>query len=158
MSLQDMFSELMERFEEIIDASNCKVKVEGLQDLTVTWDKTRIEQVFINLLTNAIKYAPGDIKIVFRKFDNKIEFSIQDKGEGIPEEKLKTIFDRFERVGNNDSVSGLGLGLFIVKQIVDGHGGEVRADSAPGTGTKFTVTLPTEVIVPASQENQGQLQ
>ncbi len=158
MSLQDMFSELMERFKEIIDASNCKVKVEGLQDLTVTWDKTRIEQVFINLLTNAIKYAPGDIKIVFRKFGNKVEFSIQDKGEGIPEEKLKTIFDRFERVGNNDSVSGLGLGLFIVKQIVDGHGGEVHADSTPGAGTRFTVTLPTIVSAPGPQENQGQLQ
>ncbi len=158
-SLKEIFAELMDRFKEIIDSSNCRVHVEGLEDVTVTWDKTRIEQVFINLLTNAIKYAPGDIAIRFRVKNNKVEFSIQDKGDGIPEEKLKTIFDRFERVGNNDSVSGLGLGLFIVKQIVDGHGGEVHADSAPGKGTKFTVTLPTAVtIVPPPQENPGQLQ
>jgi PAS domain S-box-containing protein len=159
MSLQDMFSELMDRFKEIIDSSDCKVKVKGLQDISVNWDKTRIEQVFINLITNAIKYAPGEIDITFKIVNNKVEFSIQDKGEGIPEEKLKTIFDRFERVGNNDSVSGLGLGLFIVKQIVEGHGGEVRAESVPGSGTKFTVTLPMTVNVPPTPpENQNQLQ
>lgn len=159
MNLQDMFSELMDRFKEIIDNANCHVEISGLQDISVSWDKTRIEQVFINLLTNAIKYAPGEIQIHFGVKNNSIEFSIQDKGDGIPAEKLKTIFDRFERVGNNDSVSGLGLGLFIVKQIVDGHGGEVRAESNPGKGTRFTVTLPVSAAIPAPPvETQKQLQ
>lgn len=149
MSLREMFDELMDRFKEIIDNGNCSVKVSGLEDISVNWDKTRIEQVFINLITNAIKYAPGEISIQFALKDNTVEFSIQDKGEGIPSEKLKTIFDRFERVGNNDSVSGLGLGLFIVKQIVEGHGGEVHADSLPGNGTRFTVMLPVTAATPA---------
>jgi signal transduction histidine kinase len=145
LSLKEMISEIMERFKEIIDSSNCRVSLTGLEDIIVIWDKTRIEQVIINLLTNAIKYAPGDIEIGFDFSGDNVQFSIQDHGQGIPEEKLKTIFDRFERVGNNDSVSGLGLGLFIVKQIVDGHHGEVKAESLPGKGTKFTVSLPVVV-------------
>jgi PAS domain S-box-containing protein len=145
MSLKDMFTEVMERFKEIIDSSQCRVNIEGLEDMTVVWDKTRIEQVIINLLTNAIKYAPGEIDVGFDFSGDNIKFFIQDHGAGIPEEKLKTIFDRFERVGNNDSVSGLGLGLFIVKQIVDGHQGDVDVESLPGKGTKFIVTLPVVV-------------
>jgi PAS domain S-box-containing protein len=158
LSLQEMFSELMERFSEIIDASSCHVEVSGLENTSVNWDKTRIEQVFINLLTNAIKYAPGDINIEFKIDEDHVQFSIQDKGEGIPSEKLKTIFDRFERVGNNDSVSGLGLGLFIVKQIIEGHGGEVHAESNPGSGSRFTVILPKIVNTPIPpQETNGHL-
>lgn len=159
LSLKDMFTELMDRFREIIDSSGCTLKVSGLEEKSVSWDKTRIEQVFINLLTNAIKYAPGEIEIEFRVSSTSVEFSIQDKGDGIAEEKLKSIFDRFERVGNNDSVSGLGLGLYIVKQIVDGHGGEVHATSQAGKGTRFTVSLPVQVSVPASiQESEKRFQ
>ncbi|MES2526964.1 MAG: ATP-binding protein [Bdellovibrionota bacterium] len=142
ISLKSMVTEIMERFKEIIDTSQCEVEVTGLSDLNVFWDRTRIEQVFINLLTNAIKYAPGKIQIHFQEIDGQVEFSFQDHGQGIPEEKLKTIFDRFERVGNNDSVSGLGLGLFIVKQIVEGHNGLIDVTSGEKTGSRFTVRLP----------------
>ncbi|MFL5785199.1 MAG: ATP-binding protein [Bacteriovoracaceae bacterium] len=155
VSLKEMINEVLERFKEIIDSSNCSVKVKGLEDMIVVWDKTRIEQVIINLLTNAIKYAPGDIEIGFDLSGDNVQFSIRDHGEGIPEEKLKTIFDRFERLGNNDSVSGLGLGLFIVKQIVDGHNGEVRAESLPGKGTNFTVSLPVVVSAPAPEDSSS---
>ncbi len=145
ISLMSMVNEIMDRFKEIIDTSMCEVEVTGLHDINVYWDRTRIEQVFINLLTNAIKYAPGKILIHFREYDGQVEFSFQDKGEGIPSEKLKTIFDRFERVGNNDSVSGLGLGLFIVKQIVEGHHGQIDVSSVSGKGSRFTVKLPVRI-------------
>ena len=160
ISLTEMFNEIMERFREIIDSSNCQVTVSGLEDIVVVWDKTRIEQVIINLLTNAIKYAPGEIKINFDFSGGDVKFTIQDHGDGIPEEKLKSIFDRFERVGNNDSVSGLGLGLFIVKQIVDGHHGEVTVQSVPKEGTMFTVSLPIVVSQEAApaKETERQLQ
>ncbi len=150
-SLKEMVDEVLERFREVIEASNCEVVVSGLQDISVEWDKTRIEQVLINLLTNAIKYAPGKILLDFNQTGEQVEFSIKDQGHGIPEDKLQTIFERFERVGNNDSVSGLGLGLFIVKQIVDGHGGVVRAQSTKGHGTCFKVSLPVHVPLPPTQ-------
>lgn len=149
-SLSELFNEIMERFRDVVDSNNCRLTVEGLEDICVVWDKTRIEQVIINLLTNAIKYAPGDIHVRFDLSGSDVRFTIEDHGDGIPEEKLKSIFDRFERVGNNDSVSGLGLGLFIVKQIVDGHNGEVSVESVPKKGTKFTVALPVVVSQPGT--------
>lgn len=148
-SLSEMCNEVIERFREVIEANNCRISITGLEDLVVVWDKTRIEQVIINLLTNAIKYAPGDIHLRFDFSGGDVKFTIEDQGDGIPEDKLKSIFDRFERVGNNDSVSGLGLGLFIVKQIVDGHQGEVNVESVQGVGTKFIVSLPIVVSAPA---------
>ena len=146
ISLKSMVIEIMDRFKEVIEVSQCEVEVSGLEDIEVHWDRTRIEQVFINLLTNAIKYAPGKIQIQFREVKGEIEFSFQDHGKGIPEEKLKTIFDRFERVGNNDSVSGLGLGLFIVKQIIEGHNGLIEVSSVEDKGSRFTVRLPVKTL------------
>lgn len=144
VSLREMVDEVLERFREVIASNNCELSLSGVEDLRVIWDKTRIEQVMINLLTNAIKYAPGKITLGFERDDGKILLYVEDKGAGIPSEKLPAIFDRFERVGNQDSVSGLGLGLYIVKQIVEGHHGKVTVSSQEGQGTKFTVSLPLD--------------
>lgn len=154
-NVQDVVKEVIDRHKEIIDASDCKVIVNNDLKIDVLWDKTRIEQVITNLLTNAIKYAPGEIDISVSETADNVAILVKDHGRGIPQAKLKTIFDRFERATSNESVSGLGLGLFIVKQIVDGHQGKIEVKSTQDKGTSFNVLLPKNgptIVVPETLE------
>jgi signal transduction histidine kinase len=105
-------------------------------------DCTRVGQVVTNLLSNAIKYGEG--KAVQIKVFQKDEFAIvevSDNGQGIPFNKQDQIFDRFERVNEDPAVSGLGLGLYISKQIVEAHQGSISVESNAGKGTKFIATF-----------------
>lgn len=114
--------------------------------LAVEADRNYIEQVLINLLDNAIKYAPegGTILLSVTEKETEIEFSVRDNGIGIPKEDLPRIFERFYRVdkGRSQEQKGTGLGLSIVKHIVQGHGGKVWAESEIGKGSTFYFTLP----------------
>jgi PAS domain S-box-containing protein len=147
VSVQDVVNEVLERHREILFNAECQLKVINEYSSDVIWDKTRVEQVLTNLLTNAIKYAPGDIDLTVTEEKDSIVFTLRDYGQGIPFQKLKTIFDRFERATTNESVSGLGLGLFIVKQITEGHHGTVEVSSEEQKGTVFKVTLPKDVTL-----------
>lgn len=107
------------------------------------FDRQRIEQVFINLMSNAVKNAPAsNILIELRKNKNKIEFCITDHGPGIPKDKHELIFKRFERTITTHYSSGLGIGLYISKNIVEGHGGSIHVQSQEGQGAKFIVRFP----------------
>ena len=111
----------------------------------VLGDAERLEQVFLNLLDNACKYSPADtpIDVHITTTDDVVEVAVQDQGIGIPLEDQPRIFERFHRAGNIDpGVSGFGLGLHIVHEIVAAHGGKITLVSAPGAGSTFTVTLP----------------
>ncbi|MBC7537312.1 MAG: HAMP domain-containing histidine kinase [Bacteriovorax sp.] len=141
-----MFNELIDQQNEIMANFHCELKVDYPHNLKIVWDKTRIEQVFINLLNNAVKYAPGKIEITVREENEKVIIKVKDYGKGIPQEKLNFIFDRFERATSNLNVSGLGLGLYIVKQIVEGHQGKIEVHSETELGTCFTITLPKKAV------------
>jgi signal transduction histidine kinase len=112
----------------------------------VQGDPLQLRQAFRNLVGNAIKYTPegGVIVVSLETTEDSINIHIKDTGYGIPAADLPHIFDRFYRVRNNghDQVEGNGLGLAIVKSIAEGHGGNVRVESDPGQGTRFTVSLP----------------
>ncbi len=121
--------------------------VNQLAELTATADVSRIEQVFANLVDNAIKYGrtQGTVTVGGGKTgDGKIEIFVQDDGPGIPPESLDRIFERFFRVDKARSreQGGTGLGLSIVKHIVQNHGGKVWVKSEPGKGATFFFTLP----------------
>jgi two-component system phosphate regulon sensor histidine kinase PhoR len=107
--------------------------------------KQQIEQVIINLLDNAIKYTPegGNINIEVKKSGDKMFFSIQDSGIGIPEEDKKRIFERFYRVdkARSRSMGGTGIGLSIVRNIIKQHSSEISVESEEGKGSKFTFYL-----------------
>jgi signal transduction histidine kinase len=109
-------------------------------------DQDRIKQVVLNLYTNAIKYSKEDCKISFQLFETKdtAGFSIQDNGIGIPQEELPFIFERFYRAdkSRNRLTGGTGIGLTIVKSIVEAHGGHISVESSTEVGSRFTVTLP----------------
>ena len=126
----------------------------GLGDLTVHADPHRLEQVFANLIDNAIKYGrPNGHVIVGARLEDggKLEVSVQDDGPGIPPEALSRVFERFYRVDKARSrdQGGTGLGLAIVKHIVQAHGGEVWVESEVGKGATFFFTVPAEPADPA---------
>ncbi|HEX5990983.1 MAG TPA: CheR family methyltransferase [Thermomicrobiales bacterium] len=116
------------------------------EPVVVSGDASRLEQVLLNLLTNAITHAPGTERIDVRvqSDDGMAEVIVQDAGPGIPTEELETIFGRFAQVNPKERTgrAGLGLGLFIAREIVEAHAGTITAQSAPGHGATFTVRLP----------------
>ncbi len=110
-------------------------------------DEQRLEQVFSNLFSNAIKYSPegGQITISGRESgQDMVQISVSDQGIGLDEEQQEQIFDRFYRVDNalSRDTQGAGLGLYIVRSLIEAHGGMIWAESAPGQGTTFHFTLP----------------
>jgi len=109
-------------------------------------DRTQIERVFINLISNAMKFTPaqGKITIASRKTDKMIQTDVSDTGCGIPEEAQEPIFEEFFRVDNNinQEVKGTGLGLTLVKHIIEAHGGKIWVKSKIGFGATFSFTLP----------------
>jgi PAS domain S-box-containing protein len=125
----------------------------------VSGDPNRLQQVFWNLLTNAVKFTPkgGRIQVLLERVNSHLEVSVTDSGEGIAPEFLPFVFDRFRQAdgGTARRHGGLGLGLAIVRQLAELHGGNVRAKSAgPGTGSTFVVTLPLTVIHPENDESE----
>ncbi len=112
----------------------------------VTFDRTRIEQVMNNLLQNAVTHTPagGSVHVALRETEDAVSVSVADTGEGIPAEDLPHLFDRLHRVDPSRarSTGGAGLGLTIAKQLIEAHGGTIRAESALGEGSRFTFTLP----------------
>jgi signal transduction histidine kinase len=129
-----------------------RMYVKGHTHLQITADRQRIEQLLINLLTNAIKYSPSDteIEILLEALPHVVKVSVKDQGIGIPPEKQSKVFDRFYRADNtNKNISGLGIGLFICAEIVKRHKGTigVKSDHGQGATFYFTITLDlTEVL------------
>jgi signal transduction histidine kinase len=111
-------------------------------------DNDRMTQVFVNLLANAVKFTPPDGSITLRTYQiaQALEVSITDTGVGIPASDMPRLFEKFYRAKQRDTdgkeIRGTGLGLAIAKQIVELHGGSIRAESTLGKGSTFYVNLP----------------
>jgi PAS domain S-box-containing protein len=107
-------------------------------------DVLRVEQVLRNLLDNAIRYSPngGSIELTVTGGDDDVMMTVRDHGIGIPSEHLSRVFDRFYRAHQGGNVAGLGLGLYISREIVQRHGGRIEVESPPDGGTRFVVHLP----------------
>ena len=114
--------------------------------LEISGDASRLEQVFHNLISNAVKYSPagGTIAVDLSTDSSRAHIAIRDEGLGIPTNALPHLFKRFYRVSSDSSqqIAGSGIGLFVVKEIVTGHGGTVEVHSTEGAGSTFTVHLP----------------
>ena len=124
---------------------NLDVSMDLKNTPSIQGDGVRLAQVFENLFTNAIKYAPNaPITILLEQVGDKVIISFIDRGPGIPKESLELIFDRFYRVRSEKSVTGTGLGLYICKQIIEAHRGKIWAESTPGQGTTFFIELPID--------------
>jgi signal transduction histidine kinase len=110
----------------------------------VEMDRRRIEQVLTNILSNAIKFTPkqGEIEIRVRETTDELQVCVADNGPGIPAEDQDRIFDRFYVVANGRGLSGVGLGLYIARQMVELHGGRIWVESRLGAGSTFCFTVP----------------
>jgi signal transduction histidine kinase len=113
--------------------------------LTVHWDGSRIEQVLVNLISNALKYAPHTcVEVAVSKTGNHASVQVSDSGPGIALKDQLRIFERFERAVPSSEVSGFGIGLFLAKQIVEAHGGKISVKSEIGKGARFTFEIPLQ--------------
>jgi PAS domain S-box-containing protein len=134
--------EVVERFRRTT-SNEQQFIVASAQDDEGSWDKLRFEQVLTNLLDNAVRYGEGrPVEVTLAVDDERVAISVTDRGLGIGRDDLERIFDRFERLGQRRVPGGLGMGLYIVRQIVDAHGGGISADSRVGSGSTFTFWLP----------------
>ena len=114
---------------------------------TLRADRDALDRVLQNLLSNAVKYSPrgGEIRVAARAAaDGLVELRVEDEGVGIPAAELPRIFDKYVRIANQEttSVRGLGLGLSLVRALVEAHGGRIDVESEPGKGSVFRVILP----------------
>jgi signal transduction histidine kinase len=112
----------------------------------VVADRNKIDQVLVNFVNNAVKYAPEskEITILLEQLPQKVKVSVIDKGQGIPEQNIPHLFNRYYQVKNEQTkVKGLGLGLYISAEIIKKHQGEIGVDSVLGKGSTFWFTLPT---------------
>lgn len=147
---------VVDRFADQLVLAGCATELALDADVHGRWDRGKMEQVVVNLLTNAIKYAPGTpVRIVVTRSGDTALLEVQDRGDGIAPQLHQKIFDQFERAVSATHVSGLGLGLYIVKKIVDAHGGSVRVDSDRGQGARFIVELPVAVASGAHHAKEG---
>jgi PAS domain S-box-containing protein len=143
-NLCDLVSEVIERHRFQFESSGGHITFDSEISAEGEWDRFRIEQVVTNLLSNAMKYGGGNPITVemFLAPNNEVWLSVRDRGIGIKEEHLDLIFQRFERSDSPKAISGLGLGLYIVKQIIEMHQGKIWVESVLGEGSVFHVQLP----------------
>jgi PAS domain S-box-containing protein len=141
--LASLVSRVIEGFSDEIEDAGCTVELDTAPGIEGNWDPIRLEQVFINLLINALKYAAkSPIRISVGQKNGSALLSVRDQGIGIDPKDHQRIFQRFERAVSSRNYGGLGLGLYIARQLTQLHRGDIRVESAAGKGATFTVELP----------------
>ena len=142
VDLRSLVTDVIARFQPELDRMQVQL-TQDLQPVVGDWDRSRLDQVVSNLLSNAIKYGEGKpVDIALSVNQQQACLMVGDRGIGIAAADTDRIFDRFERAASAHSFSGLGLGLYIARQIVRAHGGDIRVESAAGEGSRFFVDLP----------------
>lgn len=145
VDLAAVVRDVAERFSEEASRVGSELSVFASGPVIGDWDRSRLEQLVTNLLTNALKFGEGKpIDVEVSGGQASAVLTVRDRGIGIPAERLPRIFERFERAVTARQYGGLGLGLFIVRSIVEAMGGTVRVESEPGAGSTFVVELPYE--------------
>ena len=149
VELGTIVEEVVSRFEEELSRVGSAIQVESTGPPVIgRWDPMRIDQVVTNLVGNAIKYGEGrPICIRIELSRDRAWLAVRDQGIGIAPDQQKLLFQRFARAAGRDAPGGIGLGLWIARQLVDAHGGSIRIESALGEGSSFIVELPCRPAV-----------
>jgi signal transduction histidine kinase len=159
--LAELVHDLVERWCDQAHQVGCDLRIRACDPVHGQWDRLRLEQVITNLLSNAMKYgagAPVEISLEAREeaCGRVAHLVVGDHGMGVPEEHRDRIFERYHRAPSPGRVKGLGLGLYIVREIVQAHGGTIRHEPRPGgAGTLFKVELPVRGLETSKGAGQG---
>src|SRR5256714_6696244 len=141
--LSQLAREVVGRFVESARQSGSIIQVHAPDRLIGVWDPLRLDQVLTNLVANAVKFGAGKpIDVAVEGDEADVRMRVADRGIGISKDKLSLVFDRFERAAPGRKYGGLGLGLYIARQMVQAHGGRIEVESEPGRGSTFLVRLP----------------
>ena len=146
VALAEVVARAVDLYRDVADAKGVTLEAAALDDVVVTADRTRLEQVAANLIDNAVKYTPagGRVEVEARRHGDAALIRVRDTGPGIPANEQPRIFDRLFRGDTSRAERGLGLGLSVVKAIVEAHGGTVEVSSELGRGSTFSVSLPVD--------------
>lgn len=144
VNLAELVYEVTGLYEHVADEAQVRMTIDVPRVLSLRADRTRLRQVVANLVDNAIKYTPsgGRVEIAATRAEREVLLSVRDNGIGIPADELPRIWDRLYRGDKSRSQRGLGLGLSLVKAVVQAHQGRVEASSDPGGGSVFSLSLP----------------
>ncbi|MBD3810253.1 MAG: hypothetical protein IE884_07110, partial [Sulfuricurvum sp.] len=146
--IAELIEEVKVLIEPMSEKKGIRCIVDVDPDLIIYADRQLIKQVLINLLSNAVKFSPdgASVTLSHERNDHAEFFSITDHGDGIPEDKIPTLFDPFTQIreDQHEAIKGTGLGLSIVKRIVELHGGKVWVESRVGEGSCFSFTIPSQ--------------
>jgi PAS domain S-box-containing protein len=143
--LSDAAREVVERLGDSATAAACELSLRSAGPLQGRWDRLRIDQVLMNVIANAIKYAAGQpIQVSLTCESDIAAVEVRDGGPGIPTGELSRIFERFERAASARHYGGMGLGLYVARQITEAHGGTIVASNLPEGGACFRISLPLD--------------
>ena len=149
VELSALLARVMDDLSTQAAAQDVTFTLQADQPVTGSWDEFRLEQIVINLLTNALRYGQGKpvtVCLTLLPENGGARIEVSDQGMGICEQDQQRIFDQFERVADNNKSGGLGLGLYITRQLVQAHGGVISVQSRQGVGSVFAVTLPMSSV------------
>jgi PAS domain S-box-containing protein len=150
----DLVGLVQEVIDQASDASDSRPSLlTSAAEIEGWWDRNRLAQILLNLLSNAATYAPGaPVTVWLEHLGSQVRITVADGGPGIDAEMLPHIFNRSSWGRSpGDRASGLGLGLYISKRLIDAHGGHIEVESAPGKGAAFIITLPQRAATPMEQ-------
>jgi PAS domain S-box-containing protein len=151
MDVAELARTVAARFKEQAAQSGVELVVDAGEPIEGRWDRDRLDQVLTNLISNALKYAPRkpvEIQVTKTPNGRSAALSVRDQGPGIRPEDQQRIFERFERTAEARNLGGMGLGLWITRQIVSAHQGTIVVDSVPGRGATFAVEIPFDALAP----------
>jgi signal transduction histidine kinase len=157
ISVQAMIEVCMTRVRPLAERKHITIALQPIPaDLHITGDRELMEYACYNLLTNSVKYSPQrtEVSITAWKDDTRIRIAVKDQGIGMDQKEVKQIFQKFYRTkkAEESGEAGTGIGLSIVQQIVEQHGGRIEVISQPGAGSCFTLVMPVRAAVPAAAE------
>lgn len=145
LDLAELAREVAARFEPFQTSMRCSLEIEAPGPVLGSLDRFRMDNVIANLLSNAFKFGAGKpVHLRMESLDGSARLTVRDHGIGISPEDQARIFERFERAVPEANHGGFGLGLWIVRQVVEAHGGHIEVRSQPGEGSTFVVDIPRE--------------
>ncbi len=153
--LAPVVRQVVEDFRDPALQAHSAIELDLPESARGSWDRPRLEQVLVNVLSNAVKYGAGKpISVRLEVDPGSIRLSVADRGIGIAAPDANRVFERFQRAAPIRHYSGMGLGLFITRHIVEAHGGTISVSSAPGQGATFVIALP-RFAIPATTGQVG---